>query len=245
MFQYYVRTPLKELTSDTVRPLAHVGDLDELRWVATTSGPDERQGLYVSLKTHTFTLQRYSQSDWVPMVPDKSVWVRMHAQPTPDDMVRPGLLDGYAVELADGHRWIIPRALRWQDLQTCAVSLPMYDLYDAVEQRWRSNEILPQYRRLWEVAGQVLQYLDGQTELTAEQEIESVVVAIGTHYRMGATECSIAKMLTVAIRYAVWSAMIDQVGLNELKKKAAAAGLNSADGKPVDSATISQATLTS
>lgn len=241
MFQYFVATAKKELDDSLVLPFAHVGKRSEFRFAPTVRGPGGLQGIYLSLNQHPFDLQIHNQADWQPMSNERKTWVRMHQQPEPAQMERPSLLDGYWVRMADGKQWLIPRALQWTSLEHCTPSLPRYDQFDGESGQWASGELLPAYRRLWEVTGQVLEYLEGDRELSATEEVESVVEALTVHYRMGPIECSLAKLLTVQVRIAVWSAMIDRQGLDQLKKNAADAGSNSPNGESAALSDTSQA----
>lgn len=176
-------------------------------------------------------LQRVEAATWTPIPGSPaSLGVLADALPGPDDLARAELVDGHAVELADGKPWTIPVVRKLLG----GSALPRALAWDGKD--WSRGEVLPVYRKLY-AAGQRLfdafrgSEGDGPTTLT--EEVETAVTAIAVNYRVGPAEVSALGLLNTRSAGEVLRAMIDIPALEQLRGKAEAAGPSSRPGGAV------------
>ena len=139
------------------------------------------------------------------------------ARPTEADLKRPATTVGYAVELGNGERWIIPPARCYPEGSELPAALKLSaDGGEVVE-------MLPDYRELFaEVSGfaepwfaATLAALDGnaaggdaEPDLP-EMSLQTIIKLLGVNYRVGRPEVNVLGLVTKANRGQIALAAID------------------------------------
>lgn len=162
-----------------------------------------------------------SRLSWSP-IPGGPAWLGLHlsAVPSPEDLARTKRVDGYEVELGDGHLWTVP-LVRKRGGET---SLPRALRWDGRD--WRRGDVRPLYRalyaaglRIWE---QVTAGADGEP-VTLTEETTTCVGALALNYRVGPAEVSALGLLDTDSAQRVVGALIDLPVLGVVRGKAEAA----------------------
>lgn len=199
-------------------------------------GPDNVHGIVVG-----------SAANWTPedvKIVDSIQWVNFpkpFAQrqaklgyfpgdlPGPADLVRSETIAGKSVELADGHKWKVPKA-RLITAEGSLCNLPLSFDLDEESGEWISGDVLPRYRAIWQHANA---YIDAQMaaiKSTAEGEQIRFVIPDGqrlvadslqVNYRVSERELATLGVLTSGIAAVVAEILIDSDGFEQIKKKEA------------------------
>jgi hypothetical protein len=146
---------------------------------------------------------------------------------SPSSLQRANQIDGHAVELGDGSRWLAAIA-RGFDVESVGYYSPLpRDLsYDHQTGRWRPNEIAAEYRRFFDLA---IEYAaaneravaDEQKTFTFDGIDELAIGALSANYRIGPAELALFPgVYSVAVRKELIDAATDYPTLRDwLQKK--------------------------
>jgi hypothetical protein len=202
-----------------------------------SGGLDGRGGVVLADAGHCEPASvRYaaSEQEWVEV---PTGWLGRYSGQAigPDDLMRTKPLDGHLVELADGRKWLCPLAklhviegdqVRWHHAFPRGVRRGR-------DKKWQSGEVVPRYRRLWQLAlawwdvrlasapenaeiGQTIQFdFDGLHDAAVE--------CLAANYRLGPDEVCLLGLFDSDSARKILDALIDLpnlVALNaELQKK--------------------------
>ena len=160
------------------------------------------------------------------------VGIETGSEPGPGDLQRPSMITGTAVELADESVWIVPIARDWsldeEGKLRYAIVLPQSAALDESGQ-WSEGEVLPRYRRLWEIN---LDYYHvvrrvADEEATARVErslLDMAAECLAANYRVQSAECSLLGLLSFVHAKRVLDGLIQRDALEEVLQKKMAAG---------------------
>lgn len=177
--------------------------------------------------------------------PDEQVWKRVPGtdawcgafekdMPRPDDLARGDAISGEWLRLDDGHRWLVPCARRFVEvdgLLASTLNLPCrLTLNDCGD--WVSGGVKARYKRLWTLA---IQYGDAWSKALADtqdggqyvirmddkQLLDTAVEAIKTNYRVGSIELDMLGVFDQEVMWNVLEVLIDQKTFSEWAKKKA------------------------
>lgn len=201
---------------------ADVRRVDELHPAEVApKGPDGRPGLLISATSaDQATLYRPTRQTWRRLTDRLWIGLELGPPPGPTDLARPKLLEGYAVELADGQLYQVP-LLRRPDGRT---SLPRRLGWD--DEGQFEARIAPQYETLWEASAQVhdLVFHGGNYDL--EWAVDFCLRALALNYRVDRHLQNVLGLLDSDAVPRVFDAVVDLPWYHELiasKKKNAAA----------------------
>jgi len=192
----------------------------------------------------------------IAMAMGEQVWRKLPGQdlyvgywrdhkPGPQDLARPQRIDGYEVQLADGHSWLIPLVRRFDVPTLSTVSqLPCY-MELGEDGKWHRGQVLAVHAHLWNVTEPVANALLGEyveeesREISDEAIFAAVVALLGANYVVGPAELSLIQALTNEARtHAAVMAACDWLTFmqwSDLQKKSAspraAAGLTTSVGE--------------
>lgn len=152
--------------------------------------------------------------------------------PGPADLIREKTISGEYLTLADGHRWLVPHAQVVTDGHPM-INLPVSYGLDEDSGDWIANQILPQYRAIWQHANKYLNAMwaaldlhfksgapDGAVVSWDIEDAESLVVdALQANYRVSARELATLGILTSDLASQIAKILIDDEGYGRLKKK--------------------------
>lgn len=180
---------------------------------------------------------------------EPAIWVGMYTEdrPTPDVLARGDLLDGVWLELDDGHRWLAPRARRWEEfgeqlLWICNLPQRLSLSEDGL---WTLGDVKPRYARLWNLALAYEQAFAAAVAATTEADggvvrfqfdaiDELAIGALQVNYRVGPAELDLLGVYDLEARQQIIDALLDQATWSGWVKKklaaAALAGSNSCSG---------------
>lgn len=189
---------------------------------------------------------RHCDPGRVRYVADEQEWLKIPAgwlgrwkgeTMEPSDLIRAKPLDGHFVELADGRQWLCPVArthVIQQDKVRWEHALPVCVGMDE-NRRWSPGEVVPQYRRLWEIS---LAWWDAKMSATApDAEVGDTIrmdfegihtiaaECLAVNYRLGSDEISLLGLFDTDSARKILDALIDLPTVialgEELEKKTA------------------------
>jgi hypothetical protein len=197
-------------------------------WVvrAWEGGPDGGQGCLVAAGNR------------VPeYISDAQVWENagaywvgiedLKAPPGPADLRNPVGMEGRAIALGDGGMWSVPLIWKWNP-RTCEhdVAVPQRLQRKIIDGRPKmSLEVVPAYRPLTAIAGEVWNSYCMGTPLTVDQVFENATALLGVNYRLGLAEVNLLGLLTVESAQKALSAAIDMESIERQASESMAAGL--------------------
>ena len=119
-------------------------------------GPDGGSGVIVADGSRVDKIGYYPERQTWRKVGGSAVYVGHYRdqRPTAADLARAELVDGVPLKLADGDLWLIPLARGWNGSEQNTGwyhGLPRRNDVDDAGQ-WVPGDVLPRYKRLWEVA---------------------------------------------------------------------------------------------
>lgn len=170
--------------------------------------------------------------EWVPGIVEGLSVGRWHDDPPPEpaDLARTEQLQGHAVELADGHRWLVPLARGWAEEDG------ELRWYTALPQRltrrdgqWQRGDVLPRFARLWQIAEQwearwqaaidaavaeedrkdQAEQSRVRCELSLHDAADLAAEVLGANYRLTAAEVSLLGLFADHTPATVLDALID------------------------------------
>lgn len=257
-FIYYVELHQGALTLDRVRALGIGYAFDASPMCADMHGPDGKRGtIFADTIRDGAPPVGYSNDSqtWrkIPNCPAAQVWVGHVANdpPTPSILQRPAMINGYDLDLADGHTWTVPTARRYTDDGANVgwyISLPRYlDYTESGE--FTEGGVQRQYQRLWVAAEQFTEYMggvleeagEGESTLDLQAHYHDAVTVLQSNYYVGASELAMLHALTSDTANEVMLRLIDWPAFQELiNKKKASDGLSSDAGNSVTTETITR-----
>jgi hypothetical protein len=150
--------------------------------------------------------------------PDQQTWIRIHnpavttpvfvgywndSPPTPAELAKPAILEGWPVRLMDGGDWIAPAAYRWFDdgdePPKWSYALPAHAEIDD-SGAWTRGRVRKDYARLWDIAKTHFDLLVGAAsdespttdiELSAKDTRDLAAEVLGVNYRVSKWECAL------------------------------------------------------
>lgn len=143
-------------------------------------GPDGGSGLLLSASPGLCSGFQADRQTWRP-VSEALLWIGQSTNeepPGPADLARPSLLEGTAVELADGQSYQVP-TLRRPDGHT---TLPRALGWDEAGQF--QIEISPRYRSLWDESARVHDLFVNGGNYDLEWAIDFCLRVLGLNYRV-------------------------------------------------------------
>ena len=125
------------------------------------------------------------------------IWVgwRRDKRPGPDDLRKHrDQLPGHEITMADGSTWVVPCALKIGAAGYIHRTVPSTLKLDD-SGKWVSGDVLPQYRRLWEIANKWFDHWlnasqQGQSSLSAMDAVDMCCEALSVNYRVTRAECA-------------------------------------------------------
>ena len=181
-FLYFLSGTRRPMTAEAVRELGlgHILDGDGATSYREAQGntPSGAPGV-------TFAAASRHDRD-VALAPGKQTWRRLpktigggnvwlgywdDAKPTPSDLARAKQLPGPTVELADGHRWMVPLVLSL-DLQAERYETALPTRWDFDDDgNWVRGAVGDEYAALWDAA---TPFADERFEMAAGREVARV-----------------------------------------------------------------------
>lgn len=228
MFIYFIPTHSQFTCPETEAVLPYAWEKSGSHGPFCPNSPLGR-GVVCGRRSIPLQMVQFGSEDQWRKIPGKEAYIKQIGEPSPDLLCRKqqDLLDGFAVELADGKQWIVPRALAWHTLTQPVLILPRRDKLGE-DGQWGPGDVLPQYKGLWAAVEKII---SNSKDMTYSDEVNSVVTALSVNYYVDAIECDMLGILSVQHRASVWSAVMDTIGYEELKKKAECDGLSTASGE--------------
>lgn len=184
-------------------------------YVGMTRGPGGASGVLFGRSETPLT--NVEGLRWAPYPGQSRLHVGWDAgnAPGPGDLARRKQLQGHAVELADGQRWLVPvarhphgdsplpRRLEWSG-----------------SAGWAPGEVIESRRALWEGACRAWDTLSGQVEedgaLLVSDGAELAVMALSANYRVSQAEVSALGLLDTETSAEVLKALVDWPAIEEL-----------------------------
>lgn len=242
---YYIPNQTRGIAPQAVADLGLAYALGGVMWTAADiiqNGPDGGRGVVLADDKIVPCVGHFPEQQTWRKIPGSDVWVGMvtTAPPSPADLVRDQVLPGHLVKLADGQEWLVPVArgrreeegdLRW------TMNLPTTPTTCDEDGKWVAGGVSVAYRPLWEIAER---FWDEWYEAdTTEQETildfanlnDAALLALATNYRVTITEVVLLGLFDSRCTVEILKAIIDWPVIEAwVKKKADAAGLNTAAG---------------
>jgi len=216
-------------------------------------GPSGQPG---RLHAHGRTPAYYPDRQTWRQIPGSDCWVGWTTGEaiSPDEMLRDDAMQGHAVELADGRKWLVPVARAWSEEDAelrWAERLPMTaELDDAG--RWQVGRVVGRYAALWDVASRFFEsiYAGGKIDdenpgvfsFEFDDLIGAAVQVLAVNYRVGPVELSVLGAMSDAAAIAVMQAAVDWPTFVawHAKKVEADAGSNTGDGVSAETEATAQ-----
>lgn len=223
MFIYFIPTESQFPTPEVESVLPYAWEYNGSHGRFCPNSPLGR-GLVVGRRTIPLDDINFCSVELWRKIPGKEAWIRQLGETTPECVARKSgtALEGFPVELADGRQWVIPRALAWHTLSQPVMVLPRTDRLGD-DGKWVPGDVLPQYKQLWHA---VERLISQSSEVSYQEEVDSVVTALSVNYYVDAIECDMLGVLSIQHRASVWAAVMDTHGFDDLKKKAECDGLS-------------------
>ena len=143
----------------------------------------------------------------------------------PWELARSRTLNGHAITLLDGRRWVCPVARRLVDLPdgTLAWTNALPHKWDVDEGgRWITGAVLPRYAALWEEGDWIWEYFksaDGQNTVDGQKAGDAAALALGANYRVGPVECGLLDLIDDQTVFEVLGALVDWPRVVDVLKK--------------------------
>jgi hypothetical protein len=255
---YFIPQAARSIKLADVRALglAYAFD-DRVTPAGVSQGPDGHAGVVVAdpdrVPPHKIgyfaSEQTWRTAPGVATAKGDPVWVGIFTAdpPTPADLVRKETLDGHAVTLADGQRYLVPVARSIDDAQDQLVyhcRLPRAITLDD-DGAWQPAGILARHERLWEIAAAWWDARLGASDTSQGITFDfagandCALAALATNYRLGKAEIGLCGLLTETSVVAILDALVDWPTVEAwLKKKfpSASAGSATEPGAPAEPA---------
>lgn len=180
--------------------LAHLDDVkiagtDAVVSEVRSHGPDAGAGVVLYVRPQAEKMNQHIDETWsLKYNADKQVWsAAIHGRywigydrehvPTPEDLRRAVMIDGYWVPDADKHTWQIPTA-RTPDNKygRLPVSLTFDAAGDVV------SKLQPKFDYLWKIGCELFDRTQSETEVDDAELLDWSIQAIGCNYRFGRSE---------------------------------------------------------
>lgn len=133
--------------------------------------------------------------------------------PTEETLRKSDMLDGYLVDLGNGERWKIPIARTWNENGNYITALPCVVGVNSDGQVCRTDNVVAQYRSLWETATRIFEGIKSSLEENSEAklslEYDSCFEVIAANYRVSAIEIAILELVTTKNSWSIAHAVID------------------------------------
>lgn len=189
------------------------------------SGPGNRPGVVVNdgMTGDVGYFPEYQQ--WERINDDVLVGLNTQSVPSPGDLQRPALLAGETMILGDGNQWQIPVARRFvemNDMPQMVCALPQKMQH--IKGQWQIGEVLPKYKRLWELAGEAWDSFVSTGKTHGEKlllDIDLAVEALSANYRIGPVEAGMLGLFLTDGKhvYDVLRTLVDMDGLEAITQK--------------------------
>lgn len=211
--------------------------------------PDKKNGFVFADESRLggMAVGNYPEEQVWRQIHGSEIWVGFYREhpPTPTDLARARLLDGYMLPLGGGLDWQVPLVRRFDsDVVNLVDNLPAY--YDLDENdKWTRGARIELYNYLWDLTEPYADSLwqsataeeDEEREVEPESEIDQFDVAVKllqANYHIDRTESALmhlwsdlhqpASVLALAVDYGTLARWLhDQ---NQKKSQPEAAGLN-------------------
>ena len=196
------------------------------------NGPGGQNGIVVCHGTNSDGRLGYfpERQSW-RKIPDTDLWCGCDnkEKPTPDDLARVQQITGQWQVLDDGHKWLLPTARRWVEMDDRLLwdySLPRrLSLND--NGQWVPGEVKPRYERLWAMAMAYEQAAaDAAANATGDvvrfefpELDELAITALQVNYRVGPVECDLLGIYDDAARSRIVAVLLDDDTRNSWIKK--------------------------
>jgi len=166
-----------------------------------------------------------------------TLWVGFdpNDRPGPAELGRPRQFPGYAVELGDGQRWLVPVVRNYEG----ETDFPKVSDWDG--KAWTHDKVRERYRELFDTATGFWDELkammtgaedpDKQYTVNLDDKIGFAVSALAVNYRLGPAELALLKLFDSQVEGEVLLCALDWPGYLEMaSKKEEAAGPSSSPG---------------
>lgn len=212
-------------------------------------GPNGRAGWIFGGPTYDHLPQRYGYypdlQTW-HQIPNSEIWIGYlnAAMPNEQCLRRSKMIPGQSVKLLNGESWQIPIARSWNEKGEFTVELPRLVGMNHAGQIVATNEVVPEYRQLYELACKIYDTMseslddNGDGELTIN--FEDCFKIFETNYLMSAIEVTVLKLISTENSWELAQAIIDLNSHPSLKKKLVPGTSSSNDGPTVETPVIAQ-----
>lgn len=227
-FLYFFADPaIKALDKAAWRELMAAHDLAYLRHTIPVcreclSGPSGTAGLVVAARRDgAGPPPAYKPGDQLWRRCGDVLWIGVgrDAMPTPGDLEQPSLLEGHAVELADGNDWLMPRALLAPGGQTGLELVLTVDPETGED----AEMVRPCYRRFGDLARRFFEAClgaDNDRVTFALDDLTALATeGLGHNYRVGIHELRILGALSTDNLWRLAFAAIDGPRYNEMLRE--------------------------
>jgi hypothetical protein len=192
-------------------------------------GPFPEQGVTFADSATVQKVGCYPDQQTWRQAPGQQFWIGYYndQRPGPADLARTRQLDGHLVRLADGNDWLIPVARGWNDADDESAgwyyAVPRLTDLDA-EGNWAPGDVVPAYRRLWDLATGWWDTRERAAEAAEEGEERTTVdfaidtfggandaaaFALGTNYRLSKFEIAALGLFDTQSAQAILDCVVD------------------------------------
>lgn len=185
--------------------------------------PDRSGGIILSSTTDRIGYYPNRQK-WRAMHGNPDVWIGMETEhvPTPSDLAHEKQADGEWLTLADGNRWLIPRARQWEEHEQLVLPREVLPAPLDVNEFGHlvRGEIDKHYRELWTLANEYYEAeRDAEGETFKFDMTRLVSVALQANYRASVSEWILMGVLYPEVPQQVAAIITDSARLVEFLKK--------------------------
>tara|TARA_B100000029_G_scaffold513941_1_gene615023 strand:+ start:1546 stop:2250 length:705 start_codon:yes stop_codon:yes gene_type:complete len=226
-FLYFVPTK----NTETLQDLLYAFESTPIDREILRGGPNGGRGfLYVD----SAAAHKIAQITYDPKVqtwrkfPGKDIWVGYFNDnpPTPSELIRKDVIDGYNVNLGDGNSWKIPTCRYFGETGYTPALPQVMDIDE--DGNWTVGNIVAKHKKLWDVSCQWFDLVasfgldegeGAEVDMSVADVADACVVALGTNYRVSIVEVGLLGLLTSETRTAVMNSTIDFQAVEEWSKK--------------------------
>lgn len=210
MFLYYI-PKCTQVTRELLATLGLNAVLDPNPRTAKVlaNGPDGGPGMLLCDKSYDHIPQMHAgEQTWRP-APKRGAerppyWIGYHndAKPTVDTIARGRLLNGAAITLHDGTRWIVPKLVEWRDSDRVEYETKLPQILDINDDgQLVPSRVDPKYEDIWNDGWRLHDTLVGRAasesfaEMTVTECRDFACRVLGLNYRVSALEVAMLGLL--------------------------------------------------
>ena len=172
--------------------------------MTTAAGPGSKSGSLITTNTAGQPPVRFGYhaefQEWIKVLAEPELWVGVDKEhrPTPEDLARPNMLDGYPVTLADGNAYQVP-IIRSVELSRGSLPREMY--YGPTGEF--QMEIHRDYKALWERSAEIWDFMvpddsqepDDSKSMLFSTILDHCLAVLGVNYRYGRHEQAALRLI--------------------------------------------------